>query len=149
MESGDLPLAAGGFTESIFSLIACALVSACGHLSWSLSAIVHQYGDSSSPQGAYTGTPTSLGGAAQSFPATPSAVGGPSASAAANAPTLPAPIPPLPDKGCYKPFTKANYRANLICYTGNEPAKSQAHHIFPQTYEDWFQVVCTPKSEPG
>jgi hypothetical protein len=38
----------------------------------------------------------------------------------------------------FKSFTKSNFRHNLGQLTGNIPANSQAHHVFPQAFQGRF-----------
>jgi hypothetical protein len=38
----------------------------------------------------------------------------------------------------FKSFTKSNFRYNLGKLTGNIPANSQAHHVFPQKFQSVF-----------
>jgi len=38
----------------------------------------------------------------------------------------------------FKSFTKSNFRHNLGQLTGNIPANSQAHHVFPQKFVNQF-----------
>ena len=41
--------------------------------------------------------------------------------------------------GVFKtPFTKNNYRHNLVVLTDRNPSDEQAHHVFPQKYRDIF-----------
>jgi RHS repeat-associated protein len=42
----------------------------------------------------------------------------------------------------FKPFTRSHFRHNLIALTGRNPGpRSQAHHVLPQAFEEYFQAA--------
>jgi hypothetical protein len=48
--------------------------------------------------------------------------------------------PPAPVvSGSFKPFTRGNFRKNLIRLTGGAPEGAQAHHVFPKKFEKDFR----------
>jgi RHS repeat-associated protein len=45
-------------------------------------------------------------------------------------------------------FTRSNFRANLTKLTGGAPAGAQAHHVFPQAFEDKFNQLGIDVHDP-
>ena len=163
--SGDWRVMAGGFAESAFAVVACALSWECDLLSQDIGLVIRTYGSTGtstggtnapSPEtcvmGAIEGVKANAEAGADSpayvvqgairgcIQATAAAIRTQMEASSLQTDPVTVPVPTVPGKNCFKPFTKSNYRSNLICLTGGQDPGThvQAHHIFPQKFEPWF-----------